>query len=317
MFPAHTSHPAFPLSACPPRPRKAACYGAQLDCNLEDPKQDLPACRTGCSSPRAKELCFCSGAQVFKYQNTARDPEQSLCRFFPVRAVTKCRCLNELLQPRVHCPSGQEPVAISWTSSSHFTTENMQGMPQTQYGIARAFIVPLDHTPGFGKNLALLRWERVSAFFALEGDTPMCNPSYGWRFNIPLPERWGNWLLSLVYSCLADGDAYQLFLKCGISSDNLENMPWRNALFCFALKLPCSCLQFHMSSTRAQQPDRHIGPQAQNLLPVSLCTAACPCGSQRKPVLPCRSCSSWSCLSSKWPAKGSFMSCLLLRCFAR
>lgn len=148
------SHPAFPLPACPPRPREAACYGVQLDCNLKDPKEDLPAGRTGCSSPRVKEHCFCSGAQVFKYQNKSMDPEQSLCRYFPARAVRKCCCLSELPHSRVHSPSGQEPVAVSWASSSHFTTENTQGMPQTEYGIARAFIVPLDHTPGFGKGLA-------------------------------------------------------------------------------------------------------------------------------------------------------------------
>lgn len=122
MFPAHMSHRAFPLPACPPRPREAACYGVQLDCNLEDPKEDLPAGGTGCSSPRAKEHCFCSGPQVFKYQNKSRDPEQSLCRYSPARAVPKCCYLNESLHSRVHSPSGQEPVAVSWTSSSLLKT---------------------------------------------------------------------------------------------------------------------------------------------------------------------------------------------------
>ena len=61
MYPAHVSCSAFPPPACPPRPRAAACCEAQLDCNLEYPKENLPAGRTGCRSPRAKEVCFSSG----------------------------------------------------------------------------------------------------------------------------------------------------------------------------------------------------------------------------------------------------------------
>ena len=50
------------------------------------------------------------------------------------------------------------------------------------------------------------------------------------QFSIPVLERGGNWLLSLVCPCLADGDACQEFRKFRVSFDSPDNMQWRNVL---------------------------------------------------------------------------------------
>lgn len=101
MFPAHMSHPAFPPPACPPRSRTAVCYGVQLDCNLGDPKEDLPAGRTGCRSPRGKEVCFSSGAQVLKYRKywkRSRGPWAIPLQTLPHGGSAGCYSLNKTLQ---------------------------------------------------------------------------------------------------------------------------------------------------------------------------------------------------------------------------